>query len=116
MTRRNAKVGSPELDAATLEVIKEANMPVSIQYVADHVNIAWHQARSQLFKLAMEGKIKGVDTTKSWIFTLVTNTGIPGVKPVSAPIVLHSHPDSIVTNSMTDIQTKGDKKNERTNR
>ena len=115
MTRRNAKVGSPELDAATLVVIREANRPVSIKYVADHVNIAWHQARSQLFKLAMEGKIKGVDTTKSWIFTLVTNTDIPEVKPLSAPIALPSHPDSVVKNSITDTQTKGDK-NEPTNR
>ena len=115
MTRKNAKVGSPELDATTLEVMRKAEMPVSIQYVADHVDIAWHQARSQLFKLAMEGKIKGIDTTKSWIFTLVTNNGIPGVKPVSAPIALPSHTDSVVKNSMTDIRTKGDK-NEPKNR
>jgi len=115
MTRRNAKVGSPELDAATLVVLREANMPVSIQYVADHVNIAWHQARAQLFKMAMEGKIKGIDTTKSWIFTLDTDTEIPGVKPVSAPNALNSHPNSAVTSSITDTQTKGDKKNEPTN-
>lgn len=91
MTRKNAKVGSPELDAATLKVLKEAGMPVSIQYVANRTKVAWHQARSQLFKLAMERKIKGINTTKSWIFTVDTDT--PEVTPVAAPVEFHSPPD-----------------------
>ena len=113
MTVKRSKVGSPQLDRATLDVMREAGIPVSVQYVANRVDIAWHQARAQLFKLAMEGKIKAFNTTKSWIFTL--NTDIPGVKPVAGHIALHSHPDSVVTSSITDTQTKGDKKNEPTN-
>ncbi len=91
MTRKNAKVGSPELDAATLKVLKEAGMPVSIQHVAKLTKVAWHQARSQLFKLAMERKIKGINTTKSWIFTMDTDT--PEITPVASHVAFHSHPD-----------------------
>lgn len=107
MTSRRSlarKVGSPELDDATIEVLREASMPVGVQYVADRVDIAWHQARAQLFKLAMEGKINAVDTTKSWIFTLKTET--PEVKPVAEPIALHSHPNNRGANTRVEEKEK----------
>lgn len=93
MTSKRSKVGSPKLDNATLDVMRKAEMPVSVQYVADRVDVAWHQARAQLFKLAMEGKVKAVNTTKSWIFMI--NTDTPEVMPVAAPVALHSHPQRL---------------------
>ncbi|GAI10115.1 unnamed protein product [marine sediment metagenome] len=95
MTSNRAKVGSPKLDKETLEVIRKAEMPVSIQYVANHVNVAWHQARSQLFKLAMEGKIKAVDTTKSWVFYLGEEISVPK-GTVAIPLARHSHSGAVV--------------------
>jgi len=113
MTGRRSKVGSPKLDNATLEVIREADMPVSVQYVADRVDIAWHQARAQLFKLAMERKITAVNTTKSWIFTI--NPDTPEVKPVSAPIAYHSHPDSVIASTRVDALKRSNKNGEKEN-
>ncbi len=103
MTRRNAKVGSPELEDATIDVMRKAAMPVSMQYIADRVDVAWHQARSQLFLLALEGKIIAVNTTKSWVFTIKPDT--PEAKPVSAQIALHNHKDTVVTSTTADAHT-----------
>ncbi len=74
MTRKNAKVGSPELEEATIDVMRKAAMPVSITYIADRVDVAWHQARSQLFLLALEGKINAIKTTRSWVFSSIADT------------------------------------------
>jgi len=61
-------VGKEEVEQKVLEVVKNAGKPVSIQYVAFNTKLSWHTARAILFKLAMQGKIEAIDTTKSWIF------------------------------------------------
>ena len=43
-------------------------MPLSIEYVARHLEVGWGTARAMLLELALEGKIACQKTTKSWIF------------------------------------------------
>jgi hypothetical protein len=37
-------------------------------YVAEHLNLAWTTARAVLFDLSLNGQLKAVKTTKSWVF------------------------------------------------
>ncbi len=104
MTRSSAKVGSPELERATMEVMRKTAMPVSVQYVASRVDVAWHQARSQLFLLAMEGKINALNTTKSWIFTIKPD--MLEAKSVPTQIARHSPSDHVVASKSVDASTR----------
>ena len=51
-----------------LEVVEKAGKPVSIDYVAYHLGISWHTARALLLELVARGKLRMIDTTKSYIF------------------------------------------------
>jgi hypothetical protein len=44
--------------------------PVSIDFVAFNLNLSWVTARALLFTLALEGKLKCMKTSKSWVFWL----------------------------------------------
>jgi len=48
-------------------------MPLSIEYVARHLNVGWGTARAMLLELALDGKIACQKTTKSWIFWISRN-------------------------------------------
>jgi len=52
-----------------LEIVEKAGKPVSIDYVAYHLGVSWHSARALLLELVAMGKLKMIDTTKSYIFT-----------------------------------------------
>mgnify|MGYP000468678188 CR=1 FL=1 len=64
-----------EFELKVLEVMKKAGKPVSIDYIAYHCGVAWTTARAVLFRLTVEGKVKAIDTTKSWIFFLPKEGG-----------------------------------------
>jgi len=51
-----------------LILLKRTLRPVSVEYVAVHLNIGWGTARAILLELALSGKVVGQKTTKSWIF------------------------------------------------
>lgn len=66
---RESLVDNPEIERKAIEIIKKAGIPCSIQYVAYHLGLPWHTTRAILFRLMAEGKVKGMNTTKSWIFS-----------------------------------------------
>ena len=51
------------------EYIKTLDMPFTVQDIAREFNISWHSARAILLELALEGEIKAMKTTKSYVFT-----------------------------------------------
>jgi predicted ArsR family transcriptional regulator len=61
-------VGDREVEARVLAVVEKAEIPVSVEYVAHNAGLSWHTARAVLFKLAAEGKVEAMNTTKSWVF------------------------------------------------
>jgi DNA-binding IclR family transcriptional regulator len=61
-------VGDREVDAKVLAIVERAGMPVSVEYVAHNAGLSWHTARALLFKLAAEGRVEAMNTTKSWVF------------------------------------------------
>jgi len=61
-------VGDPKVDLRVLAAMRKVGKPVSIDYIAHETGLSWHTARAVLFKLAAEGRIKVLETTKSWIF------------------------------------------------
>lgn len=52
----------------TMEIVESAGKPVSIDYVAYHLGISWHSARALLLELVAKGKLRMIDTTKSYVF------------------------------------------------
>ncbi|GEM_PF-2245382 len=78
MPRLRSLVKDINLEMKVIEVIRKAGKPVSIDYVAYHCGISWATARAILFRLVAEGKIKAMDTTKSWIFFIPTVREVEG--------------------------------------
>ncbi len=64
------KFDDPQIAKQVLTVLGEAKIPVSIDYVANHLEIAWGTARAILLNMTVQGKIKAQKTTKSLIFSL----------------------------------------------
>jgi hypothetical protein len=62
------KFNNRELEAEIITAIKEAEIPVAIDYVAQKFELAWGTARAILLDLALRGKIRAQKTTKSFIF------------------------------------------------
>ena len=67
------KFDNPELEEQIISLLKETEIPCSIDFVAHNVGIAWGTARAILLNLAVNGKIQTQKTTKSLIFWLDNN-------------------------------------------
>jgi ribosomal protein S25 len=61
-------VKSNELKDKVLQIVKYAGKPVSVNYIAKELKVNWSTARAILLLLVSEGKLKLIDTTKSWVF------------------------------------------------
>jgi hypothetical protein len=64
------KVGTTEFEQQLLDLLKKVKEPVSVDFVAFNLRLSWVTARALLFTLALEGKLKCMKTSKSWIFWL----------------------------------------------
>lgn len=53
-----------------LEVLRQAEMPCSCDYIAFHVGVSWPTARSLLLNMVIKNLITMEKTTKSAIFRL----------------------------------------------
>jgi len=62
------KFNNPKLEQEIIDLLEETPIPCSIEFVAQHFNLAWGTARAILLDLAVRGKIKTQKTTKSLIF------------------------------------------------
>ena len=62
-------VKNNEFRSKALQIVKHAGKPVSVNYVAKELGVNWQTARTILLLLVSEGKVKLVDTMKSWVFT-----------------------------------------------
>lgn len=90
-------------DGKTVEriitVVEAAGIPVSVDYVATNLNMNWASARAVLLQLSLEGRLKAVKTTKSWIFFLPdTSFQTQSPRSMFAKIV-PEEPDKFVSKS-----------------
>ena len=69
------KFNNPKLEKEIIELLKETKIPSSIDYVAQHFNLAWGTARAILLNLAVCGKVRAQKTTKSLIFWVEKDNG-----------------------------------------
>ena len=69
------KVNDPTIEEKVTNILKEAENPVSIDYVRYHLGLNWSTARAVLLSLALEGKICSQKTSKSWIFWVEKDNG-----------------------------------------
>ena len=69
-----AKFGNPDLQNDVIDLLKETAMPVSIEFIAQKMNLGWGTARAILLNLSLQGTVKMEKTTKSFIFSLTTET------------------------------------------
>jgi len=64
------KVGKTEYEEKLVQLLKNVKEPVSIDFVAFNLRLSWVTTRALLFTLALQGKIKFMKTSKSWVFWL----------------------------------------------
>jgi predicted ArsR family transcriptional regulator len=64
------KFGNPDLQNHVLDLIRETKMPVSVDFVANKLNLGWGTARAILLNLSIQGLVHMQKTTKSLIFSL----------------------------------------------
>jgi predicted ArsR family transcriptional regulator len=64
------KVGNEHFETEVIKLLEKTPMPVSIDYVAHHLQISWPTARGLLMNMALDKKIEAEKTTKSLIFRL----------------------------------------------
>ncbi len=57
------------------QILKLADMPVDVGFVARNLGIAWGTARYLLLELAVKGKLKALKTTKSYVFVAKDQEG-----------------------------------------
>lgn len=62
------KLNIPELEKQAESLVNDAKVPVTVDYIARQLHIAWDTARSLLLSLAVQGRVSAVKTMKSWIF------------------------------------------------
>lgn len=62
------KFNNPELEEKIINLLKKTEIPSSIDYVAQHFNLAWGTTRAILLNLAVCGNVKVQKATKSLIF------------------------------------------------
>ncbi len=58
-----------EYTKKTVEILEKQNMPLSVGFVAFHLNVTWQTARSLLLKLSLNGKIDAIETSKGMLFS-----------------------------------------------
>lgn len=70
-----SKFDDPQIEAQVIGLLKDTNIPVSIDFVAYNLNIGWDTARAILLNLALQRKISSQKTTKSFIFSINEKEG-----------------------------------------
>lgn len=67
---RTCLVKDKELIKKVYKLVESSDRPIDAGTVAKKLKINWQTARTILLLLVAEGKLKMMDTTKSWIFLL----------------------------------------------
>jgi len=62
------QIDSPEMEQRALEALDKAGKAVTVEFIATATGLAWHQARSLLFKLVAQKRCGMIMTTRGWIF------------------------------------------------
>jgi predicted Rossmann fold nucleotide-binding protein DprA/Smf involved in DNA uptake len=62
------KLNIEELEKEAQILVENAKVPVTVDYIARQLHVAWGTGRSLLLSLALKGHITAIKTMKSWIF------------------------------------------------
>lgn len=62
------RLNNATIKKQAIELLKKSDKRCSINYVAQHLNIAWATARVILLKLVIDGKVKSEETTTGLLF------------------------------------------------
>jgi DNA helicase TIP49 (TBP-interacting protein) len=73
---------SKEIRKKVLKVVREAEIPIDVEKIARRINIGWGTALRYALELVMSGKIRGLKTSKSWVFWENLSQNIEEVKDV----------------------------------
>jgi len=65
------KIETQKLETQALKLVNETDIPVTVDYIARKLSVAWDTARALLLGLACQGKVQAIKTMKSWIFNSV---------------------------------------------
>ncbi|MDG6954882.1 MAG: hypothetical protein JRN33_07895 [Nitrososphaerota archaeon] len=56
------------LENAAVQVVEAASQPVTADYVAFHLGVAWNTAKTVLLELAISRRVRATRTSRGWIF------------------------------------------------
>jgi hypothetical protein len=62
------------LASRVMKVLEQSERPVSVDYVRYHAGTSWGMAKATLLELLVREEIRGLKTTKAWIFWIPIDT------------------------------------------
>jgi len=62
------------LASRVMKVMEQSERPVSVDYVRYHTRTSWGMAKATLLELLVRGEIRGLKTTKTWVFWIPIST------------------------------------------
>ena len=68
------KLDIQELEEQALGLVNESHIPVTTDYIARKLHVAWDTARALLLGMACQNRLRAVKTMKSWIFQKLEET------------------------------------------
>jgi hypothetical protein len=69
------KLNIEELENRAQTLVEDAKFPVTVDYIARQLHLAWDTARSLLLSLALRNRITAVRGMNSWTFKPVEKKG-----------------------------------------
>jgi hypothetical protein len=63
------KFNNADTEKRVLQLLEQAQQPVSTDWIAFNLKICWSTARGLLLNMALKGQIKALKTTKSFVFS-----------------------------------------------
>lgn len=70
------RLNNSTIEQQAIDLLANSNQPCSINYIANHLNIAWVTAQALLLKLVIGGKVIIQETTTGMVFWVSRESGV----------------------------------------
>jgi hypothetical protein len=66
--RANSKLEDRETVRSVISLVEATSIPVSVDFVAFNLKLNWATTRALLLQLSLQGELRALKTSKSWVF------------------------------------------------
>ena len=67
-----------KVERRVVEVLRSSPIPVSVDFVRYNARTTWSNAKATLLELLLRGEVRGMKTSKSWVFWIEKEKAILG--------------------------------------